>query len=312
MFNLTQPAEILAPPDGTNGGEAMRHAWAGWIPLAVFPAVVCLLRGRLVPWEFMWILSLTIFFGCKWETWFRASDARARAGIGRNLSYLFLWPGMDAARFMATERPVAPPHAREWAAATAKTLLGIAFIGFVARRPVAANTLLDGWIGMVGIVLFLHFGLFNIISLIWRSAGVEAQPIMRSPISSTSLSEFWGKRWNLGFRQLTHTLVYEPVRRKAGPSLAILAAFTVSGIIHDIVISLPARGGYGLPTGYFLLQGIGVLLEKSRAGRWLGIGGGLRGWIFTLLCAGVPAFWLFHPPFIDRVMLPFFAFLGRI
>jgi D-alanyl-lipoteichoic acid acyltransferase DltB (MBOAT superfamily) len=219
---------------------------------------------------------------------------------------------MDAGKFLADGHPVARPQAREWAAATAKTLLGIALISFVAHRPPETNTLLDGWIGMMGIVLLLHFGLFHTISLIWRTAGVDAQPIMRSPASSTSLSEFWGKRWNLGFRQLTHSLIYEPVRRKAGPSHAILAAFAVSGIIHDLVISFPARGGYGLPTVYFLLQGIGVLLEKSKAGRWLGIGGGIRGRIFVSFCAGAPALLLFHPPFINNVMLPFFAFLGTI
>jgi hypothetical protein len=312
MFSVTGQAEVRVPERRANDREAGRRAWIGWIPLVVFPAGVCLFRARLVPWEFMWILSAAIFFGCKWETWFRAREERWRVSFWRNAGYLFFWPGMDAPKFLAMGRSVVRPQAPEWVAATAKTSLGMALIVLISRSAPATNTVLDGWLGMLGIVLFLHFGVFHVLSLIWRRAGVDARPIMHAPLLAASLSEFWGKRWNLGFRQLTHGIVYEPVRRRAGAAVAILAAFLVSGMIHDLVISFPARGGYGLPTAYFTLQGIGVLLEKSKAGSWLGIGGGIRGWLFVLLCAGAPAYFLFHPVFVGRVMLPFFAFLGRL
>lgn len=308
MIQVTQSRADFSAPEA---GWGLWRALLGWFPLTLFPAAICFLRARFVAWEFMWLLSLAIFFGFKWATWFRARDARARASLKQNFAYLILWPGMDTSRFLANNRSVARPQAREWISASLKTFAGIILIGFVARKPMRTNLLLDGWAGMLGIVLFLHFGLFHLISLSWRNVGVDAQPIMRSPALSTSLSEFWGKRWNLGFRQLTHTIVYEPLRRRAGPTLALLAAFAASGMIHDLVISFPARGGYGLPTAYFLLQGIGVLFEKSRAGRWLGIRSGIRGWTFTLFCVGVPLFWLFHPAFINTVMLPFFAYLGR-
>ena len=81
--------------------------------------------------------------------------------------------------------------------------------------------------------------------------------------------------------------------------------FVASGLIHDLVISLPARGGYGLPTGYFVLQGIGVTVERSFVGERLGLRGGLPGWLFMAVFTAGPAFWLFHPPFVTRVMVPF-------
>ena len=86
---------------------------------------------------------------------------------------------------------------------------------------------------------------------------------MAKPILSKTLSEFWGKRWNLGFRQLAHDLIFRPLHKRIGVGAASLLVFVVSGLIHDLVISLPARGGYGLPTGYFVLQGVGVSLERS-------------------------------------------------
>jgi hypothetical protein len=128
---------------------------------------------------------------------------------------------------------------------------------------------------------------------------------MQAPLAADSLSDFWGRRWNLGFRQLTHQLVFQPVRRKKGWIAAILLSFFFSGIIHDLVISLPAGGDYGLPTGYFVLQGLGVVFERSPLGKALGLGSGVSGWLFVAICAGFPAFLLFHPLFVERVILPF-------
>lgn len=296
----------------TSLAERRGHGLASWLPLLALLAIVTLFRALLAPWQFMWALSIAIFLGCKWETWFRARSAGARAGVARNLGYLLLWPGMDASAFQRSDKAVARPRTRDWLIATLKTFLGCGLVWLAAREANRGNALVIGWIGMIGLIFALHFGAFHLIALAWQQAGVVAQPLMQSPIRATSLSEFWGKRWNLGFRQLTHGLVFQPVRRRFGTAAATLAAFFVSGLIHDFVISFPAGGGYGLPTAYFVLQGVGVLVERSEAGLRLKIGQGFRGWLFTLLCAGGPAFWLFHPPFVRNVMLPFFAWIGSL
>ena len=38
----------------------------------------------------------------------------------------------------------------------------------------------------------------------------------------------------------------------------------------------PANAGYGLPTAYFILQGMALLAEHTRAGKRLGLGQGVR------------------------------------
>jgi len=88
--------------------------------------------------------------------------------------------------------------------------------------------------------------------------------------------------------------------------------FVVSGFIHDLVISLPAHGGYGLPTGYFLLQGFGVSLERSGTGRRLGLQQGFLGWLCMFVFTVGPAFWLFHPAFVSRVIVPFMKAIGAL
>ena len=154
---------------------------------------------------------------------------------------------------------------------------------------------------MVGMILMLHFGLFALLSIGWRTLRVDAQPIMDAPLRSTSVAEFWGRRWNGAFNDLALGLVFRPMARRVGATAATLSAFGVSGLVHELVISLPAGGGYGLPTGYFLLQGLAVLAQR----RSTTLRGNLSGWLFTMIVVAAPAFWLFHPPFVQRVILPF-------
>lgn len=293
----------------TEAGRGTNPAWPGWVPLLILPASAIAFRPFLVPWCFMWILAAAIFFGCKWQSWWECRKTPG-ATIGRSIGYLLAWPGMDAPAFLDPSKRAARPEGKEWIWAIAKTAFGAVLVwGLLPRLP-AARPLLAGWTGLFGIILILHFGTFHILSLLWRSAGVDARPIMQAPLSATSLSDFWGRRWNLGFRQLTHRLVFSPGRARLGTPAAVLLAFLASGIIHDLVISLPARSGYGLPTGYFLLQGFGVAFERSPVGKRLGLGSGLRGWLFAVVLAAAPAFLLFHPWFVHRVILPFLAAIG--
>jgi hypothetical protein len=198
-----------------------------------------------------------------------------------------------------------PPGPLTWVVAAIETGLGALLLWVVARSVPQGQSLLRGWVGMLGLILLLHFGTFQIAALMWQSLGLKAEPIMSAPLRSTSLGEFWGKRWNLGFRQLAHELIFRPLYRSLGPDTAGFLVFAVSGLIHDLVISVPARGGYALPTMYFALQGAGVAVERSRFGKRLGLGRGIRGRCFMVVFLTVPVFWLFHPWFVMRVILPF-------
>jgi alginate O-acetyltransferase complex protein AlgI len=275
------------------------------------PAAAVFFRDRMPAWLFMWTLSFAIFAALKWMTWWTAHD-RSAAGAGRALAYLIAWPGMDAEAFLdGSQRPI-QPHGKEWCWALAKTAFGFVLLWVVARRIPAEQTLLRGWIGLFGLILLLHFGSFHLIALFWQTMGIDAQPIMSKPILSRTLSEFWGRRWNLGFRQLGHEFIFRPLHRRIGVAAAGLAVFVASGLIHDLVISFPARGGYGLPTGYFLLQGLGVTLERSHFGAKIGLQAGLRARIFAIVVTAAPAFWLFHPLFVQRVILPFLQAVGAL
>jgi hypothetical protein len=250
----------------------------------------------------MWVLAIAIFTGCKWLTWRRTPAPGAL--VGRHLGYLLAWPGLDAVAFLtgvARQRP-APA---EWLFALSKLALGVAILWLLVPVLPRESPLLRGWVGMVGLIFLLHFGSFHLLSCAWRTAGVDARPLMDWPAKSTSLSEFWGRRWNTAFRDLTYRFLFKPLTARLGPRWGLAAGFLFSGLVHDVVISWPAGGGWGGPTLYFALQGIGLIAERSRAGRRFGLGRGWRGWVFAMLVVVGPAYWLFHPLFVVNVVNPF-------
>ena len=287
--------------------------WQGWGPLLLAPWLVPLLApGDWPRWAIMWLLAFTIFSGCKWLTW-RRTPVRGQP-MWRHLGYLFLWPGLDALRFLEPDRllPPRPPGRAEWLAAVGKLTAGLVILfGLVRLLPTEYSSLV-GWAGMLGIVMVLHFGLFHLLSCAWRSAGVEAKPLMHRPLAATSLADFWGRRWNTAFRDFTHRFLFRPLTPLLGTVGAVLAGFTFSGLVHDAVISWPAGGGYGRPTAFFMLQGVGLLAERSRAGRALGLGGGARGRLFTIALVLGPAGLLFHRPFVVGVVVPFLQAMGAV
>jgi len=295
----------LSKAEQVESAEIVRSSsWIGWLPILVLPIAAIACRNLFSAWAFMWILSFAIFIGLKWLTWWKARGV-VEHPTWRSTAYLLAWPGMDAEAFLDVEHQVLPPPARTWVRASLETALGAVLLWVVARSVPQREALLRGWIGMVGLILLLHFGTFQIVSLVWQSIGVKAVPIMMAPLRAVALSEFWGRRWNLGFRLLAHELIFRPLYRKVGAGLAGFLVFVASGLIHDLVISLPARGGYGLPTGYFVLQGVGITMERSTLGKRIGLGGGRIGRLFMALFVAGPVFWLFHPWFVLRVMLPF-------
>ena len=242
------------------------------LPLLTGPVVAPAAASPVPRWAFMWAMAGALYAGCKWLTY---RDARLRGVTSdgaRRLGYLLAWPGMDAAAFLGAIEPLIKPRLFEWIAAALKTVLGATLIWAIARTALPGHPLLAGWLGMVGLMFALHFGAFHLLSLFWRNIGVNAMPVMRNPLRASSLTEFWGRRWNTAFHELATRFTFRPLRPAAGATGATLLVSLLSGLIHELVISVPAGGGYGLPTGYFLLQGLGIAGERSQRGRRLGLG----------------------------------------
>ncbi|HEX3602293.1 MAG TPA: membrane bound O-acyl transferase family-domain-containing protein [Lacipirellulaceae bacterium] len=266
--------------------------------------------NHIPAWAVMWITALTLYATLKLLVWSRASVANAP--LWRHIAFLIAWPGLNATAFLDPRLRPQIPTLREWFVATTEVLVGISMLYCIDETLPLDSPFLVGWIGLIGFGLSFHFGLFRLLSCFWRSVGAEARPIMDAPFESTSVIEFWSKRWNTAFRDFTNQFVFRPLARRWGAPSALFLTFLFSGIVHELVISLPAGGGYGRPTEFFLIQSLAAMFEKSRAGRTLRLTRGIRGWCFTSAVVVLPAPLLFHDQFLRVAVVPFLHALGAI
>ncbi len=198
-----------------------------------------------------------------------------------------MWPGMRPETFRKRGRC----SGRRVASKGVSYLVGgaalFAFARWLAPRSLVAAII----VALPALSLILHFGIFSLATAFWRALGFPAEELFRAPWRSQSLAEFWSRRWNLGFSEMIAIVVHRPVAARFGRRAGIAAAFLVSGLLHELAISVPARGGYGLPMLYFALHGALVTAD-------------VRGRAVTALALILPLPILFHPPFLRTIIVP--------
>ncbi len=268
------------------------------------------MRPFVPAWCEMILVALGFLANFKWLTWTRRSTGFATATPGTGFGYLFGWIGLNADEF-CTRLPLDDrPQVRQWSIAFSKTVLGAAVLWGSIRFLPADRPVMIAGTGFAALIVLLHFGLFHIPALAWRHIGVGVQPIMRAPLLATSLADFWGQRWNRAYRQISFDYFFRPAASRFGVAAGTFIAFLMSGLVHELVISFPAGAGYGGPTAYFLIQGVGLLIERARLCRRRLVRHPLLGWLWTLAFVLGPVGLLFHRPFLTRVIGPLLEALG--
>ncbi|KAG8386067.1 hypothetical protein BUALT_Bualt03G0110400 [Buddleja alternifolia] len=153
--------------------------------------------------------------------------------------------------------------------------------------------------------------------------GLELEPPSDEPYLSTSLQEFWGRRWNLTVTSTLRETVYKPVRSAATAALGrhsaalvgVVAAFLVSGLMHELLFWYVTKATPSWEmTMFFVVHGVCVVVEfelkKKRRLPWY-LSGPL-----TVGFVAATSFWLFFPPLMrngaDAMVLQEFRSVGEL
>jgi len=184
---------------------------------------------------------------------------------------------------------------------TSRILLGVLFLFLSTFIPIE---ILSDLLLLVGLSFILHFGLLNVSTGLWRALGADVKELFIAPYKARSLKEFWGKRWNMAFSEMTASIVYKPLLPVLGKEKSIMASFLFSGILHEIAISFPAQSGYGLPLLYFALHAFLMFAESKMKEIQKIIVHPVWGHVWVMSWQILPLPLLFHKGFIDTVAKP--------
>jgi alginate O-acetyltransferase complex protein AlgI len=228
----------------------------------------------------------------------------APLSFGRWTGFAALWPGMQPRLFAAPGKGALRGAGDLIGRGIVRLAFGALLLGLGRLAWTSLHSRLVASICLLaGLSFVLHFGLCNLLAGVWRARGIPCEALFRAPLRSQNLAEFWARRWNLAFSEMTSIAVYRPLAAVLGRGPALMAAFLVSGLLHEMAISVPVRAGFGLPLLYFALHGSLVLAERALAEAGRPIGGPLgRAWAVFWLVA--PLSLLFHRPFLAGVVWP--------
>lgn len=268
------------------------------LPLAVvLPALT--LGGALAaqtPLERLLLGALWTLYALKGSILLKWSAQRVQEMSPLGLAlYLSFWPGMDPAPLERRNVEV--------------TLPGPWFIqGWITMIAGAVSFLSlplfykSNWLALVCILTAVHLGYSDVLTALVRWAGFPVHRLFTNPLASRSLRDFWSHRWNRPFVEMNRVLFLPLLEHFVERRAAVMGAFVISGILHELAISLPAARGWGGPLLYFLIQGLGMLLE----------GKGKRGRLWTWAWIFLPIPLLFHGAFREALITPLLDWLSGL
>lgn len=186
----------------------------------------------------------------------RRNGPLSRAALARFLKNPFL---LVCRRDGVERQPSAATNRALFAGALASMAMSLLAIGLTfLMRWDRWPFLLEHAIKATGL-LVLGVALLQVAATTTRMAGGYLPDPGVAPVDARTPAEFW-RRYNRVVNEFLYADVFGPLDGRHHPVRGTLAAFAVSGLIHEYLFSLAVGRVQGLQLAFFLLQGLAVAL----------------------------------------------------
>ena len=271
-----------------------------WLPMTAGLAIVIGAFGSGAPVR-LFMSSAVLLYFVKMSAVLTMEPQLRPRGLGA-LLYHSVWPGVSGAGLHSLADPQRDSGAR-FRRGYAKFLVGISACVVLSWFSLSLSPAVVGALGIAALLLTVHLGFSDMLTGLLQCQGWKVQPLFEDPLKSRSLNEFWTRRWNLAFVQMNRILFMGPLVQWFGIRKAVAGSFLISGILHELAISFPARSGWGGPMLYFVLQLMFVAFERRFK---------LQGVMWTWSAILVPLPMLFHAGFRTELVAPLFVWSGGL
>ncbi len=150
--------------------------------------------------------------------------------------------------------------------------IGLIWLALVVSRPLVLSDASSNswWVNhliVVGafVVIMQSFG--QVMYGKWRLRGFRVRPLVDNILLSRTPADFW-RRWSWPVHVWLYRYVYKPAGGKRHFVRAVLAAFLVSALLHELMMYAAIGRVTGHQTLYFMISGLGVLASPGL--EWLG------------------------------------------
>ncbi|ESQ42918.1 hypothetical protein EUTSA_v10015572mg, partial [Eutrema salsugineum] len=237
--------------------------------LSVFPVLALFL---VLPLLFSSVhLSLITAFFLAWLANFKlilfSFDKGPLTPLPTNLSRFFCFTCFP---IKAQQNPKSHSHLPKLSFAIKVVIFGVLLHLYGYRRNLSPTLLLALYFAHLYLEIEIILTFVKVVVFIFL--GCDLEPQSNKPYLATSLQDFWGRRWNLMVPAILRPAVYAPMRRVSERRMSsgwalfpgILAAFVVSGLVHELLFFYLTRE---TPTGevtlFFVVQGVCTAAELA-------------------------------------------------
>lgn len=261
-------------------------AWIGVLAAFYLMHCVTIETASLIR---MVVLCIVLLAGMKWIV-YREWCVQKNRSLSWCRWWIFsaLWFGMDPGSFAGKRRRF---EWRSHAIIGASCILAGTVLWYCGYYFQISNVVLL----FIPMSMVVHFGVLRLLTAFWRMQGFPVRILFRNPLRMCGFRDFWGKRWNLAYSEMMARTVKRPLTPILGEKGSVFVVFLISGLLHELAITVPVQGGYGLPTLIFVVHGILAVFEKKNSILSAVV-------CAVLLIVGLP--YLFNEKFQTEVILP--------